>query len=321
MVELNATQSSAIHAVIGAGQIGRELARMLGEAGYTVRLARRGAPGAPMPGVTWMQGDVTDPAFAAAVCADAEVVYNCANPTDYHKWETFLAPLFKGILDAASAASARLVLLDNLYMYGSVEGPLTEDLPMKPNSLKGELRKKMTELALEAQAQGRVDVAIGRAADFFGPHTANSVYGDRLLEALDRNKAIEGFGDIDLPRSYSYSLDVAFGLAVLGTQEQAMGQIWHLPVSAQGTTRSFAEAIASAHGSEVKFRMMPRWAVKALGIFIPTIGAMVEMLYQWEAPFVVDDSKLREAFGVQATPLAEAAAQTVAAWKQQRDAA
>ena len=159
-------------------------------------------------------------------------------------------------------------------------------------------------------------MAIGRASDFFGPGTANSIYGDRLLEAIESGKAIETFGDLDLPRSYSYAPDVAKGLAVLGTRPEAMGEIWHLPVSAQSTTRGLLDAIATAYGRPLKTRHVPRWVLRAMGLLMPTLGAMAEMLYQWEEAFVVDDARFREVFGVEATPLEEAAAETVREWVQ-----
>lgn len=49
----------------------------------------------------------------------------------------------------------------------------------------------------------------------------------------------------------------------------------------------------------------------------PRMRELVEMLYQLEAPFEVDDSKFRAAFGVSATPVEEAVAET-AAWVRRR---
>jgi nucleoside-diphosphate-sugar epimerase len=316
MLDLNPTRSNDLHTVIGAGQIGRQLARLLADAGHRVRIVRRGAPGAAMPGVTWMQGDITDAAFADDACEGAAVVYHCANPPDYHRWDGVLQPLTRAVRGAATRAGARLVVLDNLYMYGRPGGQkLREDTAMEPCSEKGALRKELAEEMLAAHAAGELEVAIGRASDFFGPSTPMSVFGDRLLEALEHDKAIEAFGDVDLLRSYSYTPDVALGLAVLGTQPGAAGQVWHLPVSSHVSSRAFIERFAEAMGRDSKIRVLPRWAVKAVGVFVKPIGAMVEMLYQWEEEFIVDDSKFRAAFGVEPTPLDQAVAETTAAWR------
>jgi len=303
------------HTIVGAGQIGRLLAGLLAEAGYTVRLVRRGAPTEDIPGVTWLRGDITDPTFADEACAGAATVYNCANPPDYHRWDGVIQPLFGAIRAAATRADARLVVLDNLYAHGPTGGrPMSPGSAERPTSHKGRLRKALTEQALDAHARGELEVVIGRAADFFGPQTTQSVYGDRLLEALDAGRPIETFGDPELPRAYSYTPDVALGLAVLGTRQGVTGRVWHLPVSATGSTKELLEAFASAAGRPLETRHVPRWALRLLGLFVPTMGAMVEMLYQWEEAFIVDDRAFRETFGVQPTPLEQAVAQTVDAW-------
>ena len=310
------TTHGTVHTVVGAGQIGRRLARTLAEAGYAVRLVRRSAPGEALHGVTWLQGDITDPAFADRACAGAEVVYSCVNPPEYHRWDGVIQPLFAAVREAAARAGARLVLLDNLYSYGPTGGdPMTEQTPMAPSSTKGQLRKDIALRHLAAHAAGEVEVAIGRAADFFGAGAPQSLYGDRLLEALEAGRPAEVLGDPDLPRAYSYVADVALGLAVLGTHPEATGQVWHLPVSATGSTRTFLEAHAAAMGASLRLRPLPRWALRALGLFIKPLGAMVEMLYQWESPFIVDDTAFREAFGVEPTPLEQAVAETVAEWR------
>ena len=319
---LPAPTVSTVHTVVGAGQIGRRLARLLAEAGYSVRIVRRGPPTEDIPGVTWLRGDITDSACAHDACAGAATVYNCANPPDYHRWDGIIQPLFGAIQAAATRAGARLVVLDNLYAHGPTGGtPMSASSPERPTSHKGQLRKGLTEEALAAHGRGELEVAIGRAADFFGPQTTQSVYGDRLLEALDAGKPIETFGDPDLPRAYSYTPDVALGLAVLGTRQGVSGRVWHLPVSATGSTNHLLEAFASAAGRPLKTRHVPRWALSLMGLFVPTMGAMVEMLYQWEEAFIVDDRAFREAFGVEPTPLEQAVAETVDAWVDARSPA
>ena len=169
MFNLNPTQSSDIHVVIGAGQIGKELARVLGEAGYSVRVIRRGPAGAAMKGVQWLQGDIKDRDFADRACHGASIVYNCANPTDYHKWGTTLDPLFSSILEAVCRAKANLVMLDNLYMYGAPDGKLTEESPMNPCSQKGELRKAIAEKVLQAPSRWQAPSSGGPSCRFFWP--------------------------------------------------------------------------------------------------------------------------------------------------------
>jgi nucleoside-diphosphate-sugar epimerase len=48
------------------------------------------------------------------------------------------------------------------------------------------------------------------------------------------------------------------------------------------------------------------------GLFIPGARETVEMMYEFEKPFVVDSSQFERTFGVKATPIAEAIKATVA---------
>jgi nucleoside-diphosphate-sugar epimerase len=304
------------HTILGAGQVGTKLARLLGEKGHDVRLVRRSKPGPDMPGVTWMTGDITDPAFADTACEGASVVYNCTNPPEYHRWEEVLPPLVAAARGAAARAGARLVVLDNVYMYGHTDGePMTESTPMRPCSSKGALRKRLAEELFEAHERGEVEVAVGRASDYFGPETPSAaVFRDRFFERLAAGRSVEMMGDPDQPHSYSYTPDVARGLAVLGAEEAAVGRVWHLPVAAQLSTRELIERFAELAGRPAKVRAAPGWLLRGAGLVVPLARALAEMTYQWEEPFIVDDSAFVETFGVNATPLDEAIATTLRAY-------
>src|SRR5215218_585875 len=158
----------SLHVVLGAGQIGSQLAHLLLERGHRVRVVRRGSGAPPDPRVELVRGDLRDLAFAEAATRGAAVVYDCMNP-QYHQWPTHLLPMAQGALHGAQRAGARLVALDCLYMYGRPDGPMREDSPMQPCSRKGALRVALAQLRLGAHSEGRVEVAIGRASDFFGP--------------------------------------------------------------------------------------------------------------------------------------------------------
>ena len=88
----------------------------------------------------------------------------------YQSWAELFPPLQDSVLAAAEATGARLVAMENVYMYGPTGGrPLTEELPYAATTRKGRTRAQMAEDLLEAHRRGRVEVAIGRASDFFGP--------------------------------------------------------------------------------------------------------------------------------------------------------
>jgi nucleoside-diphosphate-sugar epimerase len=304
-----------LHVIVGAGQIGPLLAGILVQRGKRVRLVRRGAPRGGPAGAEWARGDITDRAFAAEATRGAAVVYNCANPPGYHTWARVLPPLHRAVREAAARAGARLVVLDNLYMYGAPGegGVLREGQPMRPNSDKGRLRAELATELFEAHARGDVRATSGRASDFFGPGTgAMSFLGAGALERLARGKGVVVVGDPDQPHAFSDSVDVAEGLAVLGARDEALGRAWHLPVAWQGTTRGLVERFAAALGVRARLVRVPRWVLRGAGLVVPMLGALVEMLYQWEEPWLVDDAPFRTAFGVAPTPIDVAVARTLA---------
>jgi nucleoside-diphosphate-sugar epimerase len=301
-----------LHVIFGAGQIGRLLAEQLLEAGHEVRLCRRSAPGPSAERLTWMQGDATDVAFADEACRGAAVVYNCANPPDYAGWDGVIQPLFTAIWQAAGRAGARLVALDNLYGYGRpAAAPFDEDTPQQPCSDKGAIRADLAAELLAAHGRGEVDACLGRASDFFGPNTQlSAIFSPRFFERLAAGKSVEAFGDPDMPHAYSYTVDVARGLAALGAHPEAAGKVWHLPVAWKGTTRELMQHFASAVGQPLNVRVMPGWLMTLVS-FIPIVGAMREMVYQWEVPYVPDDARFKEAFNLEATPIDEAVRNTL----------
>jgi len=307
--------SREIHTVFGAGQVGMQLARLLASRGHDVRLIRRSATGPEIPGVTWMQGDATNATFANAACSGASVVYNCTNPPDYGKWDGVLVPLFRAVWQAAGRAGARVVQLDNLYMYGKPERtPFDERTPMQPCSDMGRLRQQLVEELFAAHERGDVQATSGRASDYFGPDTPNAaVLRPDVYDRLIGGGTVYLTGNPDLPHSYSYTPDVALGLAVLGEQHAALGRAWHLPTAAQLTTRELLERFATRTGTSVKIRRVPHWALRTIGVFSALASGLAEMSYQWDVPYLIDDSDFRRTFAVSPTDLDVAIDTTLAA--------
>jgi nucleoside-diphosphate-sugar epimerase len=230
-------------------------------------------------------------------------------------------PLQAGVLEGAASAEAKLIAMENLYMYGLTAGrPLTEDLPHAPNTRKGAVRARMSEELMEAHKSGRVRVAIGRASDFFGPRVLASAAGEQVFGRAVQGKSAQLAGDPDQPHTYTYVPDVGRGLAILGEHEEALGRAWHLPNPETLTTRQFVEAIFEEVGKPARIQAAPKILLRAMGLFNPGMREMIEMLYEFEEPFVVDDSRFERAFGEQATPLREAIRETVRWYREERPA-
>lgn len=307
------------HIVFGTGQVGHPLVETLVAAGHDVVAVNRTGEGS-FPGAQVVGGDATDPDFTARVSRGADAVYFCLNPMNYERWDEEFPPLQRGVLAGAAASGARLVVLDNLYAYGPAGGrPLVETMPARPTSKKSATRAAMTEELLEAHRSGRVQVAIGRASDYFGPGATRSALGETVFGSALRGKSAQVMGDPDQPHSYSYTPDVAAALAVLGTADDATGEVWHLPVAETRTIRATIEAVYAAAGARPRVMAAGPWMLRGLGVFQPAMREYLHTLYQFTAPWVVDDSKFRAAFGDLATPLDDAIGTTLA-WYRDRAA-
>jgi nucleoside-diphosphate-sugar epimerase len=314
------TDNGELHVVFGTGAVGMSVMDELVGRGKRVRMVNRSG-GARVPhGVEVVGGDATDEVFAREASNGASVVYFALNPP-YNKWPELFPPLQAGVLEGAASAGAKLVVMENLYMYGLTGGrPLTEDLPHAPNTRKGAVRARMSEELMEAHSSGRVRVAIGRASDYFGPRVLVSAAGEQIFGRAVQGKSAQVAGDPNQLHTYTYAPDVGRGLTILGEREEALGQAWHLPSPETLTTRQFVEMIFEEVGKPARIQAAPKILLRAMGLFNPGMRELIEMLYEFEEPFVVDHSKFEQAFGEQATPLKEAIGETVRWYRSKRPA-
>jgi nucleoside-diphosphate-sugar epimerase len=300
-----------LHVIFGTGPVGRTLMKELVSKGKSVRIVNRSGRLDAPAGVEVVGADATDPAATRKLCQGAAVVYNCTNVV-YMEWAEKMPLLQNGVLEGAASAGAKLVVMDNLYMYGDTHGqPIREDMPYAAATRKGRIRARMAEELFSAHSAGRVRVAIGRASDFFGPMVLEAAAGERMFVPALTGKTAQVMGNLDMPHTYSYVPDVARGLAVLGERDEALGQAWHLPGPQTVTTRQFYDLVCRETGKPARIQAAPRILIQALGLFSPIMRELVEMTYEFEEPFVLDTSRFEKTFGGQPTPLSEAVHQTV----------
>jgi nucleoside-diphosphate-sugar epimerase len=310
------------HVIVGAGPVGAGTARLLADRGHDVRLVSRSGRGPRHERIELVALDLaTDVGRLRELATGAAALYNCVNPP-YHRWPVEWPPMAAALLSAAEHTGAVLVTMSNLYGYGPVGGPMTEDLPLATTGSKGRVRARMWADALAAHRAGRARVTEARAADFFGPHGVhNSVYGERLMPRLLAGRSVSVLGDPDMPHSYAYLPDVSAALATLGTDERAVGRAWHVPSLGPLTARELVRRLAEVAGVEVpKVRAVPWTLLRAVGVFAPAMRELIEVRYQFDRPFLLDSSAFTTTFGVEATPLDDAVKTTVA-WWQDRTAA
>jgi nucleoside-diphosphate-sugar epimerase len=308
---------SELHVVLGTGAIGRAIAEELIQRGKTVRMVNRSGKLAEAPtGVEIVAADLYNSGKVGEVTKGAQVVYQAAQP-NYNEWPEKFPPLQQAIIDGLTSSNAKLVLVENLYMYGATNGiPMTEELPHNAHTRKGRVRSEMSKAAFAAHQAGKVRVTTARGSDFFGPWGLGSAMGERTFYPLLQGRAAGQVGDIDAPHSFTYTKDFGKALVILGERDEADGQAWHVPNDMPRITqREMVKLIAKEMGIEPKVSSMGKFMMMIGGLFIPEAKESVEMMYEFEQPFIVDSSRFENTFGMQATPMQEAIKETIAWYK------
>ena len=300
------------YVVVGAGQIGRPLAAALARSGPVRLASRRG--GTSAPGVDAVAVDARDAAALAAAADGARAIVVCANPTTYDAdaWARELPPLVDGAIAAAAATGARLVVLENLYLYRLDAGPLAPDTPVGPATKKGAVRAQLAATLQRAHDDGRIRAAAVRPSDFWGPGLTSALLSDDVVRGVVAGRGPHVPGDVDAVHAWSYRDDVVDLLARLATgPDDDLGRAWHAPVI-HASPRAMVAAFAQAAGTTATVRSVPTWLLRALGVASPTLRGLVEMLPQWSAPYLVDDAATRARFGVAPTSLDDGVQATIA---------
>lgn len=296
-----------LHTIVGAGQVGTRLAEILVASGQPVRLLSRS--GRHVEGATGVAVDASDRAALLAATADADVIYNCLNPA-YHRWPQDWPPMADNLLVAATGKT--LVTLSNLYGYGEVTRPMTEDLPLTAHTRKGGVRARMWQDALAAHEAGRLRAVEVRASDYIGEAGDQVVFGSRVVPRIRSGKPVQLMGSADQPHTWSYTADVAQLLATVATDERALGRAWHVPSNAPRTQREVVADLADALDvPSPKIRTAGSVALRTLGVFNPAVKELAEMLYEFDRPFVMDSTAAQETFGLKPTPWQTVIAETV----------
>jgi nucleoside-diphosphate-sugar epimerase len=311
---------SQLHVVFGTGPIGLATIDHLVARDLPVRVVNRSGDADVPAGVEVVAADATDHDAATTTAAGAAVVYQCLNP-EYHRWAEDFPRLQAGIVAACRANGARLVSFENVYMYGDTGGtPMTEDTPTRPHTRKGKVRLAMAEELSALHDAGELDVVTARASDYFGPRALEqSPLGELVIGKALARKSAQVVGDPTQPHSYTFIPDAGRMMAELGTRDDVGGEVFHVPNAPARSTLEIIGMIGERLGTTVKVQTAPKLLLRAMGLFNPTVREVIEMLYEFEQPFVVDSTKAEQRLGLAPTPLDDALAATIA-WFRSRPA-
>lgn len=295
-----------MHTILGAGGvIARELTQALLATGERVRLVSRRARAEP--DTETCRADLTHAVETLRAVEGSRVVYLVAGlPYRAKVWQRDWPRVMRNTIEACKRANARLVFLDNVYAYGRVGGPMTEQTPFRPCSGKGEVRALIAADLLAEMRTGSLKACIARAPDFYGPGCATSFVNLFVLAKLAARAKALWPGRDDVPHSLIYTPDAGRALAVLGLSEIAWGETWHLPTAAPALCgREFVTMAAESLGVAPRYRTLGAMAFRFAGLFNADAREVGELLYQNVEPYVFDSSKFERAFALAPTSYAD----------------
>lgn len=292
--------------ILGAGGlIGDELATILAAGHEPFRLVGRNPK--PVAGGEVFAADLADREQTIRAVAGSDVVHLLVGlKYDLGVWQELWPRIMANTIEACKRAQAKLIFFDNVYMYGRVNGAMTEETPYAPCSKKGEIRARIATTLMDEAKAGNLSAMIARSADFYGPDTEHGVPNVLVFGPFAKRKTASWLVNAAVPHSLTFTPDAARGVALLAERESAWNQVWHLPTAPDPPTgREFIEMAAKEFGVAPKYRVLSRPMLRIAGWFKPLIGESYEMLYQSDSPYLFDSTKFAKEFGFAGTPYRE----------------
>jgi nucleoside-diphosphate-sugar epimerase len=294
--------------ILGAnGTIGSVLAKELIKYTDKIRLVSRN-PRKVNETDELFPADLSFPGIIDQAVRGSDVVYIVVG-FDYNLkvWEEKWPRFMRATIDACIKYKSRLVFFDNVYLYDIDTIPhMTEDSEIDPPSKKGAVRKQIAQMILDEVKAGRLMALIARSADFYGPGNDKSFVIEMVYKNFLKRKAANWFVDADRKHSFTFTPDAAKATALLGNTDDAYNTVWHLPTDKNTLTgREFVKLFADEMKVTNKILVMPFWLIKILGIFMPVMKEMPEMIYQYNKDYFFDSSKFEKRFNFSPTSYKE----------------
>lgn len=303
------------HTILGAGGvIGNETAKELSNLGKDVRLVSR-KPKTVSGNEELFSANILNENEVIKAIEGSDVVYLTVG-YDYNAkvWQELWPLTMNNVLKACETHKSKLVFFDNIYLYNEdFKGkPITEENPIGPSSKKGKVRAQIAIQMMEAIEKGKIDGLIARAADFYGPGNDKSVLVETVFKNIHKGKAANWLGKTDCKHSFTYTPDAGKATVFLGNNSSANNQVWHLPTEGDPPTgQEWLEMVSEAMNKKYKMQAAPKWMVRIMGLFMPIMREMVEMMYQYEQNYVFDSTKIEKAFNLKPTPYQEGIKETI----------
>ena len=292
--------------ILGSGgAIGTELARALKEYTTKVRLVSRN-PVKANPTDELLSADLLNFDDVQKAIEGSSIVYVTVGFTYNLKvWQESWPKFIRYVIQACEEQKCKLVFFDNIYMYDSSHlNGMTEETPVNPPSKKGLIRAEISKMIMDKVKEGKLKALIARSADFYGPGIENtSMLTETVFKPLSKHKKANWISSANFKHSFTFTPDAGKATALLGNTEDAYNQVWHLPTATDPFTgKEWIESIARELDVKPKYQTVSRFLVKIIGLFMPVMREMPEMMYQYDRTYIFDSSKFEKRFDFKPTP-------------------
>ncbi|OPB96527.1 NAD-dependent epimerase/dehydratase family protein [Elizabethkingia occulta] len=285
--------------ILGAGgDIGTPLAKELRRYTDKVRLVARNPK----------KVNQDDELFAANLLDEKNVIQALENtdvayltvglPYNYKIWEKQWPVIIQNVIKACLTHGTKLVFLDNVYAYSEKEiGNMREDSHINPPSKKGKIREQLIKKLHEAEKNNGLKLIIAKSADFYGPDAKNGILNLLVIDNFKKGKKAQWQSDTTKIHSFTYTIDAAKGLALLGNTASAYGQNWHLPTSTERLNgKQFIELVATELNTKPRYTLLSSFMLRLAGLFSKTIKELIEMQYQNDRDYFFNSGKFVQEF-------------------------
>ena len=292
-----------MHTILGAGgAVANALTRELSNHNETVRLVSRKPISNLNKNISWKKADLLNYPELLEAAKGSTVIYLTAGFVyDKNIWQAQWPVIMQNVINVAKETQSRLIFFDNVYMYGLVNGPMTEATPYNPCSAKGEVRAGIATKLMDEAKAGNIRASIARAADFYGTETMNSFFDMMVLDKYAKKQKAQWIGDPKKLHSFSYIPDMGKGVYLLGQNPDADNQIWHMPTAQALPGKQFIEMAARIYKVEPNYMAINKFMLWSFGLFNRVVMSTVEMYYQYNHDYIFDSSKFEKAFNFKPT--------------------
>lgn len=293
------------------GHIGHHAASAFHAAGFAVTGFGR-SNRKPVPGIAFRQGDAGRLDDLRAAVDDADIVVNALN-LPYDQWHKGRAEAQLARVIAAMGTSGKTLMFPgNIYNYAATERRISPSTPQRPQTPRGAIRVRQEEMLEKAAREGRFQIIVVRAGDFFGPESTGDWFDQAILLEAGKGK-VNRMGDPDVGHAWAYLPDLARTFVAVAERRDQLGSFERFHFGGHYVTHGqLTAAIQAAAPVPLKQAALPWIVLQAMGLTNGVMREVVKMRYLWNNPMQLVDPRLDALLGSDfGTSFEEAIAATV----------